>query len=110
MIDIFSKYPWVVPLKDKKYNYCGCISKNFKWFKKKTKPNMVREKNEFYNRSMKSWLQKNSIEMYLTIETEGRQRKWTPNFLLKSILNVTCSDLNHDALCRMCRCSSQSAV
>ena len=30
MIDIFSKYPWVVPLKDKKYNYCGCISKNFK--------------------------------------------------------------------------------
>ena len=53
MIDIFSKYPWVVPLKDKKYNYCGCISKNFKWFKKKTKPNMVREKNEFYNRSMK---------------------------------------------------------
>ena len=36
---------------------------------------MVREKNEFYNRSMKSWLQNNSIEMYLTIETEGRQRK-----------------------------------
>ena len=47
MIDIFSKYPWVVPLKDKKYNYCGCISKNFKWFKKKTKPNMVEKKMNF---------------------------------------------------------------
>ena len=22
VIDIFSKYAWIVPLKDKKYNYC----------------------------------------------------------------------------------------
>ena len=38
VIDIYSKYAWVIPLKD--------------------------EKN--YNRSMKSWLEKNDIEMYST--------------------------------------------
>ena len=31
VIDIFSKYAWVVPLKDKKwYYYCKCVSKNTK--------------------------------------------------------------------------------
>ena len=108
MIDIFSKYPWVVPLKDKKYNYCGCISKNFKWFKKKTKPNMVREKNEFYSRSMKSWLQKNSIEMYLTIETEGRQRKWTPHFSFKK--HIKCYLLWSEPWCAVSNVQMQFSI
>ena len=31
VIGIFSKYAWVVPLKDKKRcEYCSCISKNFR--------------------------------------------------------------------------------
>ena len=31
VIDVFSKYAWVIPLKDKKrHNYCKCISDNFK--------------------------------------------------------------------------------
>ena len=31
VIDIFSKYAWVIPLKDKKrHNYCLCISKNIR--------------------------------------------------------------------------------
>ena len=31
VIDIFSKYAWVVPLKDKKrYNYCQCFSRDFR--------------------------------------------------------------------------------
>ena len=30
VIDIYSKYAWVVPLKDKKrFKYCQCISKSF---------------------------------------------------------------------------------
>ena len=31
VIDIFSKYAWVVPLKDKKrHKHCQCISKNIR--------------------------------------------------------------------------------
>ena len=29
-VDIYSKYAWVAPLKDKKCEYCKCISKYFK--------------------------------------------------------------------------------
>ena len=29
VIDFFSKYAWVVPLKDNYYNYCEYISKYF---------------------------------------------------------------------------------
>ena len=64
VIDIFSKYAWVIPLKDKKtitttnafqkiLDECNC------------KPNKiwVDKSSEFYNRSMKPWLEKNDIEM-----------------------------------------------
>ena len=40
-IDLFSKYTWVVPLKDKKLQFQSyCISKYFRQCKKKTKQNM----------------------------------------------------------------------
>ena len=65
VIDIFSKYAWVVHLKDKK----GTTIPNA--FKKilddsKRKPNKiwVDKGSEFYNRSIKSWLENNDIEMY----------------------------------------------
>ena len=29
VIDIFCKYAWVIPLKEKRCNYCSCISKYF---------------------------------------------------------------------------------
>ena len=67
VIDIYSKYAWVVPLKDKK----GVSTVNaFQSIlnKSKRKPNKiwVDKGSEFYNRSMNSWLEKNDIEMYST--------------------------------------------
>ena len=71
-IDIFSKYAWVVPLKDKK----GItVTKAFQKILKESnrKPNKIwaDKSSEFYNRSMKSFLQKNNIEMY-SMYIEGK--------------------------------------
>ena len=59
VIDIYGKYAWVVPLKDKK----GItITNSFKEIRNdlnhKSNQTWVDQGNEFYNRSMKSWLQK----------------------------------------------------
>ena len=72
VIDIYSKYAWVVPLKYKKgvsiVNVFQSILNNFN-----RKPNKIwiDKGGEFYNRSMKSWLEKNDIEMYST-HNEGK--------------------------------------
>ena len=67
-IDIYSKHAWVIPSKDKKG-----ITINYKAFEKflnqsSRKPNKiwVNKCSVFYNRSMKSWLENNNIEMYST--------------------------------------------
>ena len=72
VIDVYSKYAWVVPLKDKKgvsivYAFQSILKKSNR------KPNKiwVDKGGEFYNRSMKSWLEKNDIEMYST-HNEGK--------------------------------------
>ena len=67
VIDLFSKYAWVAPLKDKE----GItIVNTFKKVLNKSdlKPNKiwVDEGSEFYNRSMKSWLEKNNVKMCST--------------------------------------------
>ena len=73
VIDIFSKYAWVVPLKDKK----GIsIVKAFQIILKQSnsrKPNKiwVDKGFEFYNASFKKWLQDNVIVMYST-HNEGK--------------------------------------
>ena len=72
VIDIFSKYVWVVPLKDKK----GIsIVKAFQIILKQSnrKPNKiwVDKGSEFYNASFKKWLQDNYIVMYST-HNEGK--------------------------------------
>ena len=71
-IDIFSKYAWVVPLKDKK----GIsIVKAFQSILKQSnrKPNKiwVDKGSEFYNAYFKKWLQDNDIVMYST-HNEGK--------------------------------------
>ena len=67
VIDIFSKYAWVVPLKDKK----GIsIVKAFQSILKQSnrKPNKiwVDKGSEFYNAYFKKWLRDNDIAMYST--------------------------------------------
>ena len=70
--DIYSKYARVILLKHKK----GItITNAFQEFldESKCKPNKiwVYKGSGFYNRSMKSWLEKNAIEMY-SIHNEGK--------------------------------------
>ena len=72
VIDIFSKYGWVVPLKDKK----GIsIVKAFQSILKQSirKPNKtwVDKGSKFYNAYFKKWLQDNDIVMYST-HNEGK--------------------------------------
>ena len=59
VIDIFSKYAWVIPLKVKK---SITITNAFQKILNESnrKPNKILEDkdSEFYNRSMKSWLEK----------------------------------------------------
>ena len=70
--DIYSKYAWVVCLKDKKGS---SIVNAFQGFLKKSKrkPNKiwVDKGSEFYNPHFKKWLKENSIEMYST-HNEGK--------------------------------------
>ena len=72
VIDIFSRYAWVVPLKDKK----GIsIAKAFQIILKQSnrKPNKiwVDKGYEFYNAFLKKWLRDNDIVMYST-HNEGK--------------------------------------
>ena len=66
-VNIYSKYVWVIALKDKKLI---TITKVFQKVLNESgpKPNKVwvDRGGEFYNRSMKSWLQDNHTEMYST--------------------------------------------
>ena len=72
VIDLYSKYAWVVPVKDKKG---VTITSAFKTILKQSgrKPNKiwVDKGSEFYNQSMKKFLNDNNIEMYST-ENEGK--------------------------------------
>ena len=53
--DIFSKYAWVVPLKDKKgVGIVNAFQKNLDYSKRKPNKIWVDKGSEFYNRSMKS--------------------------------------------------------
>ena len=71
-IHIFVKYGWVIPLKDKKGITITNAFKNLlDEFNHKANKIWVDKDNEFYSRSMKSWLEKNVIEIY-SIYNEGK--------------------------------------
>ena len=72
VIDIFSKYAWVVPLKDKKgISIVNAFQKILKESDRKPNKIWVDKGSEFYNSSFKKWLKDNDIEMYL-IHNEGK--------------------------------------
>ena len=71
VIGLYSKYAWVIPLKDKKGT---TVSNAFQKVLNKSNrtPNKiwVDKGSEFYNRSVKSWLEKIAIDMYSTHNEE----------------------------------------
>ena len=72
VIDIFSKYVWVVPLKDKKgVSIVDAFQKILDDSNRKPNKIWVDKGSEFYNNSFKKWLKDNDIEMYL-IHNEGK--------------------------------------
>ena len=72
VIDTYSKYAWVVPLEDKNgITITNAFQKIFEDSKRKPNIIWVDKGSEFYNRSMKSWLAKNDIEIY-SAHNEGK--------------------------------------
>ena len=67
VIDIFSKYAWVIPLKDKKgISIVNAFQKILKESNRKPNKIWVDKGSKFYNNSFKKWLQDNDIVMYST--------------------------------------------
>ena len=72
VIDIFSKYAWVILLKDKKgISIVNAFQKILKQSSRKPQKIWVDKGSEFYNNSFKKWLQDNDIAMYST-HNEGK--------------------------------------
>ena len=70
-IDLFSKYAWVIPIKDKKVT--SIVNAFKKIISEKRKPNKiwVDQGSGFYNQSFQYFLKINNIEMYSTYN-EGK--------------------------------------
>ena len=71
-IDLFSKYAFVVPLKDKKgISIVNAFNKIIKQSNRKPNKIWVDQGGEFYNHNFKKWLSSNDIIMYSTFN-EGK--------------------------------------
>ena len=70
-IDLFSKYAWVIPIKDK--NEISIVNAFKKTISKEREPNKIwfDQGSEFDNQSFKDFLKINNIEMYSTFN-EGK--------------------------------------
>ena len=72
VIDLYSKYAFVIPLKDKKgISITNAFDKIIKQFKRKPNKLRVDQGSEFHNRVFKKWLSDNDIIMYSTFN-EGK--------------------------------------
>ena len=71
VIDIFSKYAWVILLKDKGMTITNASQQILDESSCKQNKIRVDKGCEFYKRSIKSWLEKNAIEMY-PIHNKGK--------------------------------------
>ena len=68
----FSKYAWIIPLKNKKgISIVNTFQIILKESKRKPNKIWVDKGSEFYNNSFKKWLKDNDIEMYST-NNEGK--------------------------------------
>ena len=66
-IDLYSKYAFVVPLKDKKgISIVNAFNKIIKQSNRKPNKIWVDQGSEFYNHVFKKWLSDNDIIMYST--------------------------------------------
>ena len=71
VIDIFSKYAWVVPLKDKKgISIVKAYQSILKQSNRKPNKTWVDKGSEFYKAYFKKWLRDNDIVMYSTHNEE----------------------------------------
>ena len=71
-IEIFSKYAWAIPLKDKNgVSIVNAFQIILKESNRKPNKIWVDKGSEFYNSSFKKWLKDNDIEMYST-NNEGK--------------------------------------
>ena len=65
VIDLFGKYAWVVPLKDKKgVSIVNALQKILDSSKRKPNKIWAHQGSEFYNNHFKKWLKDNDISMY----------------------------------------------
>ena len=72
IIDLFSKYAWLVPLKDKKeVSIVNAFQKLLNSFDRKLNKMWVDQGSEFYNNIFKKWLENNDISMY-SAHNEGK--------------------------------------
>ena len=72
VIDIFNKYTWVVPLKKEKGITITNAFQNFLDKSNRKSNKMWADKgSQFYERSVKSWLQYNDKEIYSTLNEEN---------------------------------------
>ena len=71
-VDLYSKYPFVVPLKDRKgISIANAFNKIIKQSNRKPNKIWVDQGGEFYNKVFKKWLAENDIIMYSTYN-EGK--------------------------------------
>ena len=67
VINIFSKYGWVIPLKDKKsISIVNAFQKILEEYNRKPNKIWVEKGSGFYYNAFKKWLQDNDIVMYST--------------------------------------------
>ena len=65
VIDIYSKYAWVIPVKDKKgITITNAFQKVLDESNRKPSQIWVDKGSKFYNRSMKSWIKKNNRNVF----------------------------------------------
>ena len=70
VLDVFSKYGWIVPLKDKKGETVAAAFKKIFSAGRKPKRLWVDKGKEYYNKSVKELLESEGIEMYSTENEE----------------------------------------